>query len=158
MLHLVLYQPQIPPNTGNIARLCVATQCELHLIHPLGFQADAAAVKRAGLDYWQHLSVHQHDSWAVFLQKYSQARMHFFSKKAKRPYTEVQYQDGDFLIFGSETKGLPDEILQEFQKDLCTIPMWGPTRSLNLSTSAGIVTYEALRQVTENFSKIKVNS
>ena len=152
MLHLVLYQPQIPPNTGNIGRLCVATACELHLIHPLGFSAEAPAVRRAGLDYWRHLKLTQHEDWRAFRRAHPHARMHFYSKKAERPYTQAPYDSGDFLIFGSETTGLPEEIMEEFRQDLWTIPMWGPTRSLNLATSVGIVTYEALRQITENFS------
>lgn len=150
-MNIVLFQPQIPPNTGNIARLCVAARCRLHLIHPLGFRADDATARRAGLDYWKFLSLENHSSWEEFCQAYPEGRMHFFSKKANRPYTQVKYQAEDFLIFGSETKGLPDSMLEKYSEELWTIPMWGETRSLNLATSVGIVAYEALRQVTKGF-------
>ena len=150
-MHVVLYQPLIPPNTGNIARLCVATNSVLHLIHPLGFKTDDATLKRAGLDYWKHLTLFHHDNWQAFLQAYPQARKHFYSKKVERPYTQVAYQDEDFLVFGSETQGLPESMFQEYEKDFWTIPMWGPTRSINLATSVGIVLYEALRQVRGGF-------
>lgn len=152
MLNIVLYQPQIPPNTGNIARLCVATGCTLHLIKPLGFTLDDSTLKRAGLDYWPHLTWHCHESWQDFLQAHPQARLHFFSKKASRVYSHLTYQKQDYLVFGSETKGLPDHIHKQYASDLATIPMWGPTRSLNLATSVGIVAYEALRQVTGDFA------
>ena len=145
-MKIVLYQPQIPPNTGNIARLCVATETTLHLIKPLGFSTDDATLKRAGLDYWQYLKLEYHESWADFLKKHSKPRLHLLSKKAQRPYTQVQYNAEDFLVFGAETTGLPEALLAEYADSTATIPMWGPTRSLNLSTSVGIVLYEALRQ------------
>jgi tRNA (cytidine/uridine-2'-O-)-methyltransferase len=153
-MHIVLVQPQIPPNTGNVARLCVATGIRLHLVHPLGFNVDEPSVRRAGLDYWEHLQLEEHASWEEFASKYPVNRMHFFSKKVERPYTQAQYQKDDFLIFGSETQGLSEEILKKYSDRAWTIPMWGPTRSLNLSTSVGIVAYEALRQVTRDFSAI----
>jgi tRNA (cytidine/uridine-2'-O-)-methyltransferase len=152
-MHIVLVHPQIPPNTGNVARLCVATGLKLHLIHPLGFSVDEPSVRRAGLDYWEHLHWEEHASWEEFEKKNTQARMHFFSKKVERPYTQAKFQKDDFLIFGSETKGLSEEILKKYPDQVWTIPMWGPTRSLNLSTSVGIVAYEALRQVTDGFSR-----
>ena len=150
-MHIVLVHPQIPPNTGNVARLCVATGIRLHLVHPLGFKVDEPSVRRAGLDYWQHLQWEEHESWEAFEKKFPVDRMHFFSKKGDRPYTSAKYQKDDFLIFGSETKGLSEEILKKYSDHTWTIPMWGPTRSLNLSTSVGIVAYEALRQVTGGF-------
>ena len=150
-MHVVLYQPQIPPNTGNVARLCVGTRSRLHLIRPLGFSTDDAALRRAGLDYWRYLSLSYHDDWAAFRSAYPEARLHFFSKKAERPYTWAEYRDDDFLVFGCETKGLPEELLREHAESAWQIPMWGETRSLNLSTSVGIVLYEALRQVKHGF-------
>ncbi len=150
-MNIVLYQPEIPPNTGNIARLCVATQTRLHLIRPLGFETDDATLRRAGLDYWKYLELEYHDDWEAFLAAHPGKRLHFYSKKAQRPYTQAEYQKEDFLVFGSETKGLPDEMLQRYSAQLYTIPMWGPTRSINLATSVGIVLYEGLRQVTNGF-------
>jgi len=147
MMNVVLYQPQIPPNTGNIARLCVGTTSRLHLIRPLGFDTDDATLKRAGLDYWQYLELFYYDDWRDFIRQHGGARLHFFSKKVERPYTEAPFADGDFLVFGCETSGLPEEIHQEFGDQMWCIPMWGPTRSLNLSTSVGIVLYDALRRV-----------
>lgn len=151
MVQIVLHQPQIPPNTGNIARLCVAASCRLHLIHPLGFQVDEPATRRAGLDYWKHLDLEEHPSWEAFQTRYQQGSFYFFSKKARRPYSQARYRKGDFLIFGSETRGLPEGILTQFADRTLTIPMWGETRSLNLATSVGIVAYEALRQITGGF-------
>lgn len=154
MLHLVLYQPQIPPNTGNIGRLCVATGSKLHLIHPMGFQVDGASVRRAGLDYWEHLALAEYENWQVFCETHPRGRFHYYSKFATAPYTQVPYQKGDFLVFGSETQGLPQEFHQIYANEMWGIPMWGPTRSLNLATSVGIVTYEALRQITQNFTNL----
>lgn len=152
-MNVVLCQPQIPPNTGNIARLCVATRTRLHLIRPLGFSTDDSQLKRAGLDYWQHLEIYYYDNWEDFLQAQPDANLHLYSKKARRPYTAVEYKDSDYLVFGSETQGLSGEMLERYAERLCTIPMWGPTRSLNLSTSVGIVLYEALRQVHGGFKE-----
>lgn len=156
-MHVVLYQPLIPPNTGNIARLCVASNSVLHLIHPLGFKTDDATLKRAGLDYWQYLKVFHHESWQHFLQHYPEARKHFYTKKVQRPYTQVNYQQEDFLIFGSETQGLPETMMAEHENELWTIPMWGATRSINLATSVGIVLYEALRQVHGGFANLQTD-
>ncbi len=153
LLNLVLYQPEIPPNTGNVARLCVGAGLRLHLIHPLGFNIDEPAVRRAGLDYWRHLDLQEHKSWESFSQNYPQARLHLFSKKALRPYSQAHFQLNDFLVFGPETRGLPESWLDWPHAQSWAIPMRGPTRSLNLSTSVGIVTYEALRQVSEGFQK-----
>src|SRR5204863_7274283 len=139
MMNVVLYQPQIPPNTGNIARLCVGTMSELHLIRPLGFLTDDATLKRAGLDYWRHLEISYYESWEEFLAKRRGARLHFFSKKAERPYTRILFEEQDFLVFGSETEGFPISFHENYAEQMWTIPMWGPTRSLNLSTSVGIV-------------------
>ncbi len=153
-MQVVLYQPQIPPNTGNVARLCVATKTKLHLIRPLGFDTDDATLRRAGLDYWKYLEIAYHDDWKSFLQANAGANLYFYSKKAKRPYTAVSYRESDYLVFGCETKGLPDAILEGYKERVLTIPMWGETRSLNLSTSVGIVLYEALRQVHRGFLEI----
>ncbi len=150
-MNVVLYQPQIPPNTGNIARLCVATNSHLHLIRPLGFSTDDATLKRAGLDYWEHLTIDYYENWKDFLSRRGAGSLYFYSKKAKIPYTVPQYQKDDFLVFGSETNGLPDEMLERYADSLYTIPMWGPTRSINLATSVGIVLYEGLRQVHRGF-------
>jgi len=150
-MNVVLYQPQIPPNTGNVARLCVGTRTRLHLIRPLGFSTDDASLRRAGLDYWQYLDVVYHEDWAAFRASQPEARLHFYSKKAERPYTFAEYRADDFLVFGCETKGLPEDLLMENLERAWKIPMWGQTRSLNLSTSVGIVLYEALRQVHHNF-------
>jgi tRNA (cytidine/uridine-2'-O-)-methyltransferase len=151
-MNVVLYQPQIPPNTGNVARLCVGTRSHLHLIRPLGFATDDATLRRAGLDYWQYLSLSYHDHWEAFRAAHPSARLHFFSKKAERPYTFAEYREDDFLVFGCETKGLPEELLSDNVDRAWRIPMWGETRSLNLSTSVGIVLYEALRQVKNGFA------
>ncbi|MCE9624546.1 MAG: tRNA (uridine(34)/cytosine(34)/5-carboxymethylaminomethyluridine(34)-2'-O)-methyltransferase TrmL [Deltaproteobacteria bacterium] len=152
-MNIVLHQPQIPPNTGNIARLCVATKTRLHLIRPLGFATDDATLRRAGLDYWQYLEIFYHENWEDFLKSHAESRLFFFSKKAKASYTSVEYREGDCLVFGSETQGLPESMLQRYADRLYGIPMWGETRSLNLSTSVGIVLYEALRQVHRGFTE-----
>lgn len=150
-MNVVLYQPQIPPNTGNVARLCVGTRSHLHLIRPLGFDTDDATLRRAGLDYWQYLSLSYHDDWAAFRQAHPKARLHLYTKKAERPYTFAEYREDDYLVFGCETKGLPEPLLAEYPENCWKIPMWGETRSLNLATSVGIVLYEALRQVKNGF-------
>ncbi len=153
MLNIVLHQPQIPPNTGNIARLCVATKMVLHLVHPLGFRLDDSTLKRAGLDYWKDLTWYQYSSWEDFFNIHGKGRFYYYSKKVTQPYTQANYQQNDFLVFGSETKGLPESMLQKNATAVYTIPMWGPTRSLNLATSVGIVSYEALRQISSNFTQ-----
>ena len=147
MLNVVLLNPQIPPNTGNIGRICVNTNSRLHLIKPLGFDIDEKSVKRAGLDYWEKLDLVVWDSLDDFLKENSNFDRFFFATtKSKRPYFEVEYKDEDFLIFGSETKGLPMELMRKNWENAITIPMCKNGRSLNLAVSVGIVLYEAIRQ------------
>ncbi|ADW17924.1 tRNA/rRNA methyltransferase (SpoU) [Desulfobulbus propionicus DSM 2032] len=147
-LHIVLVEPEIPPNTGSIARLCGATDTVLDLVHPLGFQIDDKHLKRAGLDYWPHVRINHWDSLDAFLQQADERHLHFLTTKTKRSYTEARFCPGDRLIFGKETKGLPEEILTLYSDRCLTIPMTNPhIRSLNLAMAAGIVLYEALRQI-----------
>jgi tRNA (cytidine/uridine-2'-O-)-methyltransferase len=145
--NIVLVEPEIPPNTGSIARLCGATDTVLHLVKPLGFSTDDKHLKRAGLDYWQFVKIIYWDNFDLFLEQQPEERLHFLSKKVSRLYTSAVFQPGDFLIFGKETKGIPEEILHLYHDRCYTIPMSNPNiRSLNLAMSAGIVLYEALRQ------------
>ena len=145
-LHIVLYQPEIPANTGNIARLCGAAQLRLHLIHPLGFQVDDKHLKRAGLDYWYEIDVRHHRSFDVFLKTMSRgASLTVLSRHAAKPYTTASVEHGDYLLFGRETSGLPLQIREAYP--CFSIPIWGNVRSLNLSTSAGIVAYHFLRDI-----------
>jgi len=145
--HIVLYQPVIPQNTGSIARLCACTGAKLHLIRPLGFDIDERAVRRAGLDYWPHVNVQDYENWGEFLQKNQPERLFFFSKFATQSYAKFKFEDPCYLVFGSETKGLPEEIHREYKDVLLKIPMrTNLVRSLNLAQSAAIVLYEALRQ------------
>ena len=142
-LHVVLYQPEIPANTGNIARLCAATQIPLHLIRPLGFRTDDKHLKRAGLDYWKEVDVRIHDSLGYLLDMAGpQAEIHCFSRHASKIYTQAIVRKGIYLLFGPETRGLPLDIMSQFQ--CYKIPMWGSVRSLNLSTAVGIVAYHYL--------------
>ena len=145
-LNIVLYEPEIPANTGNIGRTCVATGTKLHLIEPLGFLLNERAVKRAGMDYWQDLDVVRYLDWHDFLAKNPGAKIYMATTKARRVYTEVSYEPDCYLMFGKESGGIPEEILKEHSQDCVRIPMIGETRSLNLSNSAAIVLYEALRQ------------
>jgi tRNA (cytidine/uridine-2'-O-)-methyltransferase len=147
--NIVLVEPEIPPNTGSIARLCGATHAVLHLVHPLGFSTTDKHLKRAGLDYWQYVNIVYWESFDNFLRAQDERKLYFFTTKVARPYTAAVFSPGDFLIFGKETQGLPPEIL-EFYSDRCyTLPMANPhIRSLNLAMTAGIVLYEALRQNT----------
>lgn len=147
MFNVVLIEPEIPPNTGNIGRLCLATGSELHLVKPLGFSIDDRALKRAGLDYWAEVKVTVWDSFAALqaLQP-PDARWFFATTKTTRPYWNVAFRPGDFLVFGRETKGLPERLLKENAGRCITIPMQSQTRSLNLATAVGIVLYEAMRQ------------
>ena len=147
MLNIVLVEPEIPQNTGNIARTCAATGSALHLVKPLGFSLDDKYMKRAGLDYWFLTEIHVHESWADFCAAYPGARMFFATTKAKRSYAQAQYHDGDFLVFGRETRGLPEPLLAANLESCIRIPMRREARSLNLSNSVAIVAYEALRQL-----------
>ena len=146
MFNVVLVEPEIPPNTGNIGRLCLATGATLHLIKPLGFSIDDRELKRAGLDYWKEVDVRLWDSFHDLRQPLgSGARFFFLTTKSDRAYYDVAFQPGDFLVFGRETKGLPETLLAAHPQELLTIPMRG-TRSLNLATAVGIVLFEAMRQ------------
>ena len=147
MLHIVLIEPEIPQNTGNIGRLCVASGARLHLVGTLGFSLDEKEIRRSGLDYWERLDFRTWDSLEVMQAALPEARFWFLSSKVQRPYWEAVFQDGDFLVFGKESKGLPASLLASVPESAITIPMTGGTRSINLSTSTGIVLYEALRQI-----------
>lgn len=146
-LNVVLMEPEIPPNTGNIARSCAATATRLHLVHPLGFDISDKQLKRAGLDYWPHVDLHEHPSLEACLQDAGQAQIWYFSKKATRLIYDVCFQPGDYLVFGPETRGLPEDLLHAVGGQALKIPMQTQAvRSLNLGTSVGIALYEALRQ------------
>ena len=147
MINIVLVEPEIPQNTGNIARTCAATGSVLHLIEPLGFDISASAVKRAGLDYWDLVQVRTYKSLAAFFAENTVKQMRLFSTKAPRAYTEADYDDGCYLFFGKETKGLPEEFLAQHYEDCVRIPMREEARSLNLSNAVAITVYEALRQL-----------
>ncbi len=145
---VVLVEPEIPPNTGNIARLCAATQATLHLVHPLGFQVDEKAVRRAGLDYWHLVKIQEHKSWNSFVQNLPLgARCFYFTGKSSRSFLDVKYQKDDYLIFGKESSGLDPEILEAHQSKLVAIPTLGNVRSLNLANSVTLGVYEVLRQI-----------
>jgi len=144
--HIVLVEPEIPPNTGNIARLCGATGTVLHLVGKLGFSTEDRYLKRAGLDYWSEVEIHYWDDLAALRAVYPEGRFVYTSKKAAKSYLALQFRSGDFIVFGKETKGLPEELIEENPETSVRIPIIGRVRSLNLSTSAGIVLYEALRQ------------
>lgn len=145
-LHLVLFQPEIPANTGNIARLCGAAEIPLHLIHPLGFLLDDKHLKRAGLDYWPQVDLREHHDFEGFLkQKEEGAKIFSFSRRASQPYTRAEVNRGDCLLFGPETRGLPPHLRSSYP--CYAIPMWGRVRSLNLATAVGIVTYHYLRSI-----------
>ena len=146
MLHIVLIEPEIPQNTGNIARLCVAAGARLHLVGPLGFSIDEKAARRAGMDYWESVDLQTWTSWTEFQEAHPEARFFLLSSKVERRYWDVEFRDGDFLVFGRETKGLPASLLAAHPENTVTIPMTAGTRSINLATSVGIVLYEALRQ------------
>ena len=146
-MHIVLVNPEIPQNTGNIARTCAATGAMLHLIKPLGFELSDKYLKRAGLDYWHMMTLEIHESWADFMEKYPDVRLHFATTKAPRDYCGQTYADGDFLVFGRETKGLDEDLLANNYEKCIRIPMRADARSLNLSNSVAIVLYEALRQL-----------
>ncbi len=145
-LNIVLFEPEIPANTGNIGRTCVATGTRLHLIEPLGFRLNEKSIRRAGMDYWQDLDVTRYINWEDFLEKNPNARIYMATTKGKQLYTEVAYESDCYLMFGKESAGIPEEILVQYPKECIRIPMIGETRSLNLSNSVAIVLYEALRQ------------
>jgi tRNA (cytidine/uridine-2'-O-)-methyltransferase len=148
MLHVALWEPEIPPNTGNVARLCAATGAVLHLVGQLGFRLDDRSLRRAGLDYWDAVDVRRHATLADFEAALAAARVFCFSAHATRCYTDVDYRDGDCLLFGGESHGLPETVLEKHGERAVTIPMpAGQVRSLNLATAVGIALYEALRQV-----------
>ena len=146
-MHIVLIEPEIPGNTGNIARLCAATGIELHLVKPLGFSIDDKHLKRAGLDYWDMVKVHVHENFQEVLDKYPENNFHYCTTKAPRAHSEATFQLDDMLIFGKETAGIPESILKANWEKCIRIPMIEGARSLNLSNSAAIVAYEAMRQL-----------
>jgi tRNA (cytidine/uridine-2'-O-)-methyltransferase len=147
-MHVVLFEPEIPPNTGSVARLCAATLTPLHLIEPLGFKIDDKHLKRAGLDYWEFVQLHVHKSWDDFLTRVEPKNLLFFSKRAAKSYTTIRYSENDFLVFGPETRGLPETMLGADASRFFRIPMMGSgVRSLNLSNAVSIVLYEGLRQL-----------
>jgi len=147
LLHVVLHQPEIPPNTGNVGRTCVAIAAKLWLVRPLGFDVSAKARRRAGLDYWEHLVWQVVDDWPTLLKQLPAHRMWMFSKTATRPYTSARFQAGDVLVFGCETAGLPPELLAARPERNLRIPIRPQVRSLNLACAVGVAAYEALRQI-----------
>ncbi|MCI8589608.1 MAG: tRNA (uridine(34)/cytosine(34)/5-carboxymethylaminomethyluridine(34)-2'-O)-methyltransferase TrmL [Clostridiales bacterium] len=153
MIHIVLIEPEIPQNTGNIARTCAATGAALHLVKPLGFSIDDKKLKRAGLDYWHQLQIYYHDSLQAFLSEYQDKALYFFTTKATHSYTDPIYPEEPFLVFGKETKGLPEELLFNNPEQCIRIPMLDQRRSLNLSNSVAIGVYEVLRQ--QSFQNMK---
>ena len=147
-LHIVLYQPEIPPNTGNIARLCACTGCQLHLVHPLGFDLDEKQLRRAGLDYWEHLEVKEHPDWQSVREALGNDRNWYaLTTKATTLTWEVEYNAGNVLVLGSESRGLPDKIRQQMIPVKLAMRSDAPVRSLNLSSACSAVVYEALRQI-----------
>ena len=147
--HIILVNPEIPQNTGSIGRLCVSTNTRLHLIRPLGFDTSDATVRRAGLDYWRHLAPTEYDSWEAFLALNPARGLWFFTTKGDRKHTDVRWEDGDGLVFGRETRGLPDDLLAKHPDRHVKIPMPGDFhRSLNLAQAAAVGLYEALRQTS----------
>lgn len=153
-LNIVLYEPEIPSNTGNIGRTCVATGTRLHLIEPLGFRLNEKAIKRAGMDYWFDLDVTTYVNYEEFLEKNPGAKIYMATTKSRQTYTEVSYEPDCYIMFGKESAGIPEEILVNHPDTCVRIPMIGETRSLNLSNSVAIVLYEALRQ--NNFDHMKL--
>lgn len=151
ILHVVLYQPEIPPNTGNIGRTCVALGVKLWLVKPLGFRIDEKELRRAGLDYWPHLDWEAVEDWTMLTERLAdqlaRGRVWFFTKTATRLYTDAKYQRGDALVFGSESKGLPPEVLAKYRSQALRLPMRPQVRSLNLSATAAVAMYEAARQI-----------
>ena len=153
-LNIVLFEPEIPANTGNIGRTCVATNTRLHLIEPLGFSLEEKQLKRAGMDYWKDLDVTTYVNWEDFCQRNPEAKVYYATTKARHVYSEVSYEPDCYIMFGKESAGIPEEVLKDHPDTCVRIPMVGETRSLNLSNSVAIVLYEALRQ--NDFSNMKL--
>ena len=153
-LNIVLYEPEIPANTGNIGRTCYATGTRLHLIEPLGFILNDKTLQRAGMDYWKNLDVIRYDDWNDFKEKNPDAKIYYATTKGKHVHTQVNYEEDCYIMFGPESRGIPEEILVEHPDECVRIPMMGETRSLNLSNSVAVILYEALRQ--NNFSQMKL--
>lgn len=153
MLHIVLFQPEIAPNTGNIGRMCALTRSRLHLIHPLGYEINDRNLRRAGMDYWKSLDVHEHADWKAFrASPHGPRRMWLFTTRTEQSFWDVRYADGDGLVFGNESSGAPDWMHEELSEARVTIPHANAElRSLNLSTAAGVACYEAMRQLTVQF-------
>ena len=145
-MHIILHQPEIPANTGNIGRTCVATGTTLHLIEPLGFHLDEKSIKRAGMDYWDKLDVTRYINFEEFQAKHPDAKIWYATTKAKRLYTEASFGNNDYIMFGKESAGIPEELLVEHEETCIRIPMLTEIRSLNLSNAVAVVLYEALRQ------------
>lgn len=145
-LNIVLLEPEIPANTGNIGRTCVATGSRLHLIEPLGFRLNEKEIRRAGMDYWDDLDVTRYLNWEDFLSKNPKAKLYFATTKGKQVYSDVSFEPDAYLVFGKESAGIPEELLVKYPKNCIRIPMMGETRSLNLSNSVAVIVYEALRQ------------
>jgi tRNA (cytidine/uridine-2'-O-)-methyltransferase len=158
-IHVVLYQPQIPANTGNIARTCAGTDTSLHLIRPLGFSTDDKQLKRAGLDYWENVKIHYYDSLEEFFERNAGGEFYYLTKFGEQPHTSFDYSDQEseiFFIFGRETTGLPKDLIQENMDRCLRIPMTDKVRSLNLSNTAAILVYEALRQ--QNYRELDLKT
>ncbi len=153
MFNIVLVEPEIPQNTGNIVRTCHATGCALHLVRPLGFEVTDKYLKRAGLDYWDEVEINYYDNFDEIVKKFPSARFFYFTTKGLNRHSDARFEKGDFLVFGKETKGLPEELLKAHKDKCLRIPMIGETRSLNLSNSVAIAVYEGLRQL--NFEGFK---
>ena len=147
MFNIVLVEPEIPQNTGNIVRTCAATGCKLHLVRPLGFEVSDKYLKRAGLDYWHFVDISFYDNIGELFAKFPEGRFWFYSTKAAKTHSDVQYREGDFLVFGKETKGLPEELLAKRYDEAVRIPMIGEIRSVNLSNAVAVAVYEGWRQL-----------
>lgn len=146
-MNIVLVAPEIPPNTGNVSRLCVSIGARLHLVKPLGFEITDRHLRRAGLDYWEHLELTVHDDFDALLAAAGADPLYIATTRATRPYTDVAYTERDWLVFGSETQGLPGDIVDRLPERGIRIPMWGPSRCLNLSNAVAVVAFEAMRQL-----------
>ena len=153
-MNIILHEPEIPANTGNIGRTCVATGTSLHLIEPLGFRLDEKSVKRAGMDYWQHVDLHTYRNFEEFKEKNPNAKIWMATTKAKHVYSDVEFGKDDFIMFGKESAGIPEEILVDYEETCIRIPMLEQIRSLNLSNCAAVVLYESLRQ--QNFESMQL--